>query len=60
MRGQIEPTPTSTPWWMDGVWIGNNFHFVLVPYPITMVRNVLRISPMAIVKCPKLECLDEV
>jgi hypothetical protein len=60
MTGRIEPTPTSTPWWMDGVWIGNNFHFVLVPYLITMVRNVLRTSLMAIVKCLKLECLVEV
>jgi hypothetical protein len=45
---------------MDGAWIENNFHFVLVPYPITMAGNVLRTSPMAIVKCLKLECLDEV
>jgi hypothetical protein len=60
MKGQIEPTPTSTSWWMDGVWIGNNFHFVLVPYPTTMVGNVLRTSPTAIVKCLKLECLVEV
>jgi len=59
MRGQIQPTPTSTPWWMGGLWLRNNFHFVLVPYPITMVGNVLITSPMAIVKCLKLECLDE-